>query len=78
MKTMTRREMVGMLGRGAALGGLGLLAALLGQRATSPVSRETPCSGGGRCGACPALKGCGLPRGMSARLARHDQTGGVR
>lgn len=69
MKTMTRREMLRMIGRGAAFGGLGLLAALLGRRSASPALVETPCSGGGRCGACPALPGCGLPRGLSARLA---------
>lgn len=76
MNGMTRREMVRAIGRGVAFGGLGLLAVLLGRRAATPVRRETPCSGGGRCGACPALPGCGLPRGLSAQVALRGGAGG--
>ena len=76
MKTMTRRDLMRMIGRGAALGGLGLLGLMLGRRATGAGVRETPCSGGGRCGNCSALQGCGLPRGMSARRALRQDTGG--
>jgi hypothetical protein len=68
MKTITRREWLRAAGRAMVFGGLGLLAAMLGRRAGPPARREVPCSGGGRCGACPALTGCELPRGQSARI----------
>jgi hypothetical protein len=76
MKTIIRRDMMQTIGRGVAFGGLGLLAAVLTRRSAAPARRETPCSGGGRCGACPSLSGCGLPRGLSARVVRRDEAGG--
>lgn len=68
MNAMTRRDLVRTIGRGVALCGLGLLATALARRSVAPARREKPCSGGGRCGACPALADCGLPRGESARV----------
>lgn len=65
MKAMHRRDLLRLLGRGAVFGGLGLLAGLLAGR--SGDVRETPCTGDRRCGACPALPDCRLPRGLSAR-----------
>lgn len=71
MKPMHRRDALRLLGRGAVFGGLGLLAGLLAGRTGG--ARETPCTGGGRCGACPALPDCGLPRGLSARTVLHKE-----
>ena len=67
MKEINRRTALRAIGRGAIFGGLGMLALALGRHAGAPTRRETPCMGGGRCGKCPALAGCGLPRGLSAR-----------
>jgi hypothetical protein len=77
MKTITRREWLRVTGRAVVFGGLGLLAAMLGRRAGPPAQREDPCSGGDRCGVCPALTGCELPRGRSARIVlRHGRRTG--
>ena len=67
MQAINRRTALRAIGRGVVFGGLGLLALALGRQAGAPGRRETPCTGGGRCGACPALDTCALPRGMSAR-----------
>ena len=68
MKAITRRHCLQVTGRALVFGGLGLLAALLGRRVEAPGRREAACSGGGRCGTCPVLMGCELPRGLSARI----------
>lgn len=75
MKPVNRREAIRMVGRGVVAGCLGLLAGLLGSRVTAGGARETPCSGAGRCGGCPALAGCELPRGLSARRVLRQEAG---
>ena len=65
---ITRRNCLRVAGRAMVFGGLGLLASRLGRRVEAPGPREAPCSGGDRCGVCPALTGCELPRGLSARI----------
>lgn len=72
MKKMNRREAIRLLGRGTMLGSLGLLTGLLGSRVVAG-SGEAPCSGAGRCGACPVLPGCELPRGLSARRVLRNE-----
>ena len=67
MQKITRRSALRALARSVLFGGLGMLAVSLAGRAGASAHREAPCSGGGRFGACPALDGCGLPRGLSAR-----------
>lgn len=73
MKEMNRREAIRMLGRGTMLGSLGLLTGFLGSRVTAPEPGETPCSGAGRCGTCPTLPVCKLPRGLSARRVLRNE-----
>jgi hypothetical protein len=73
MKPLDRREAIEWLGRSAVLGGLGLLAGLLGSRATASTPHETACSGAGRCGNCPAMPDCQLPRGLSARQVLRNE-----
>lgn len=67
MKAVNRRQAIRTLARGAVFGCLGLLTGALSSRVTPAAPCETSCSGAGRCGACPALSNCGLPRGLSAR-----------
>ncbi len=73
MKKMNRREAIRLLGRGTMLGGLGLLTGVLGSRITAGPGKAQ-CSGAGRCGACPVLPGCELPRGLSARRVLRNET----
>lgn len=66
-----RRDFLKSAGRYGALGGLGVLAALLARR--GGVDREQHrCVNRSVCCGCPKARGCILPAGLSVRRARGD------
>jgi hypothetical protein len=71
-KAQSRREFFRAIGRGAALGGLALLTAVLARRKAEPAGRQA-CVNRGICRGCGALARCGLPAALSARQALSER-----
>ena len=65
---LSRKEFLRTLGRGLALGGLGLLVFRLFRHGgvRRPAGSET-CVNDGLCRGCGAFAGCGLPAALSAK-----------
>ena len=62
-----RREFLTACARGAALGGLGLIGAVLSQRKGQSPAIGGTCVSRGVCRRCPAYEDCGLPQALSAK-----------
>lgn len=59
-----RREFLRAMGRGLALGGLGLLTWMTSRKRSRSIRNET-CVGNGICRGCPSIDDCGLPQALS-------------
>ena len=64
-----RREFLVWLVRGAILGGIAAVAALLGRRGART---QGPCVRKGLCPGCPSLPDCCLPRAEIEKRSRRD------